>query len=183
MALAYHFGVRLVLAAGLISLLGWVSATTNLWLGWWWLDFERRPENLVLAGLLLTAAPLVLRHERRSEFPAVFRLVGMFAVFLPILFLSADGYDSYLPWEPLTIQRFYQMAGVIASGAAVWIGIRRNWTGMVNTGTAFFVVFLFFRLIDWWWDWMPKYLFFLLIGMVAIGLVAMFKRLRSRVAV
>jgi hypothetical protein len=75
------------------------------------------------------------------------------------------------------------MAGVIVSGVAVWIGIRRNWTGMVNTGTAFFAVFLFFRLIDWWWDWMPKYIFFLLIGTVAIGLVAVFKRLRSRVAV
>jgi uncharacterized membrane protein len=182
LALAYHFGVRLVLAAGLISLLGWVSATTSLWLGWWWLDFERRPENVVLGGVLLTAAPLVLRHERRSEFPAVFRLVGMFAVFLPILFLSADGYDSYLPWEPVTIQHFYQMTGLIAAGVAVWIGIRRNWTGMVNTGTAFFAVFLFFRLIDWWWDSIPKYLFFLLIGTVAIGLVAMFKRLRSRVA-
>ena len=53
---------------------------------------------------------------------------------------------------------------------------------MVNTGTAFFTLFLFFRLIDWWWDAIPKYVFFLLIGAVAIGLVAVFKRLRSRVA-
>jgi uncharacterized membrane protein len=33
LALAYHFGVRLTLAAGLISLLGWAIAATNLWLG------------------------------------------------------------------------------------------------------------------------------------------------------
>src|ERR1700722_13878529 len=86
LALAYHFGVRLVLAAGLISLLGWVTATTNSWLGWWWLEFERRPENVILAGLILACAPLALRHERRNDFPAVYRLVGMFAVFTPMLF-------------------------------------------------------------------------------------------------
>jgi uncharacterized membrane protein len=182
LALAYHFGVRLVLAAGLASLLAWASAAPSSWLGWWQLDFERRPENAIFAGLLFMAAPLVLRHERRSDFPAVYRLVGMFGVFLPMLFLSADGYNSYFRWDPQTIQHFYQMAGVISAGAVVWIGIRRNWSGMVNTGTAFFTVFLFFRLIDWWWDAVPKYVFFLLIGVVAIGVVAVFKRLRPGVA-
>jgi uncharacterized membrane protein len=51
---------------------------------------------------------------------------------------------------------------------------------VVNTGTAFFTIFLFVRLTNWWWAWMPKYLFFLLIGLVALGLVAVFKRLRGR---
>jgi hypothetical protein len=23
--------------------------------------------------------------------------------------------------------------------------------------------------VDWWWDWMPKYLFFLLIALLALG--------------
>jgi uncharacterized membrane protein len=53
LALAYHFGVRLVLAAGLISLLGWVSASTSLWLGWWWLDLGRPSENIVLVVFFL----------------------------------------------------------------------------------------------------------------------------------
>jgi uncharacterized membrane protein len=82
--------------------------------------------------------------------------------------------------EDKVVEHFYQMFGVIAAAGAVWIGIRRGWSGVVNTGTAFFTIFLFFRLIDWWWDWMPKYLFFLLIGLVALGLVAVFKRLRGR---
>jgi hypothetical protein len=144
------------------------------------LNFDRRPEDIVGAGLLLALAPLALRHVRRSDFPAVYRLVGMFAIFLPMLVLSADGHNSYFPWERQTVERFYQPLGVATSGIAVWIGIRTNWTGVINTGTAFFIIFLSFRLIDWWWGWMPKYLFFLLIGIVAIGLVAAFKRLRSR---
>jgi uncharacterized membrane protein len=180
LALAYHFGIRLVLAAGLVSMLGWITATTNSWRGWWWVEFEKRPEELMLAGLVLAALPLFLKHVRRTDFPAVYRLVGMLAFFFTMLFLSAQGQSSYLPLDEKAVEHFYQMFGVVAAGAAVWIGIRQNWTGVVNTGTAFFTIFLFFRLIDWWWDWMPKYLFFLLIGLVAIGLVAVFKRLRGR---
>ena len=180
LALAYHFGIRLVLAAGLVSMLGWITATTNSWRGWWWVEFEKRPEELMLAGLVLAALPLFIKHVRRTDFPAVYRLVGMLAFFFTMLFLSAQGQSSYLPMDDKAVEHFYQMFGVVAAAAAVWIGIRRNWTGVVNTGTAFFTIFLFFRLIDWWWDWMPKYLFFLLIGLVAIGLVAVFKRLRGR---
>jgi uncharacterized membrane protein len=179
-ALAYHFGLRLLLAAGLFMLVGWLTAASNSWRGWWWIEFERRPEEVMLAGLLLGAAALVLRHARRPDFPPVFRLVGMLAFFLPMLFLSAEGQVSYLPWEARTVEHFYQVAGVIAAAGAVWIGIRNNWAGVVNTGTAFFTIFLFFRLVDLWWKWMPKYLFFLLIGLVAIGLVAVFKRVRGR---
>ncbi len=179
-ALAYHFGVRLVLAAGLISLLGWATATLNFWRGWWWFEFEKRPEEIMLAGLVLAAVPLALQHSRRTDFPAVFRLVGMFAFFLPMLALSSFGDSSYLPLDTKTIEHFYQMFGVVAAAGTVAIGIRQNWTGVVNTGTAFFTIFLFFRLVDWWWEWMPKYLFFLMIGVVAIGLVAIFKRLRGR---
>jgi uncharacterized membrane protein len=180
LALAYHFGIRLVLAAGLVSVLGWITATMNSWRGWWWVEFEKHPEELMLAGLLLAVIPLFIKHVRRTDFPAVYRFVGMIAFFVTMLFLSVDGQGSYLPLRDTTVEHFYQMFGVVAAAAAVWIGIRQNWTGVVYTGTAFFTIFLFFRLIDWWWDWMPKYLFFLLIGLVAIGLVAVFKRLRAR---
>jgi hypothetical protein len=32
---------------------------------------------------------------------------------------------------------------------------------VVNTGVTLFVVFLYTKLFSWWWDEMPKYLFFL----------------------
>jgi uncharacterized membrane protein len=180
LALAYHFGIRLVLAAGLVSMLGWVMAAANSWRGWWWVEFERRPEDLMLAGLLLAVIPLFAKDARHPDFPAVYRLAGTITLFLMMLFLSAQGQHSYLPFEETTVEHFYQMFGLVAAAAAVWIGIRQGWTGVVNTGTAFFTIFLFVRLTNWWWAWMPKYLFFLLIGLVALGLVAVFKRLRGR---
>ena len=110
-------------------------------------------------------------------------MVGLIAFFIAMLFMSAAGQRSYLPMDDKAVEHFYQMFGVVAAAATVWIGIRRNLTGVVNIGTAFFTIFLFFRLVDWWWDWMPKYLFFLLIGVVALGLVAVFKRLRGRMRI
>ncbi len=180
LALAYHFGLRLVLAAGLVSLMAWITASSSYWRGFWWFNWERRPEEVMVAGLLLVAAPLVFRHVRRPDFPPVYRLVGLLAFFFAILYLSASGHRSYLPADSRTIEHSYQLFGLAAAAAAVWAGIRCNWTGVVNLGTAFFTLFLFIRLVDWWWEWMPKYLFFLLVGVVALALVAAFKRLRTR---
>ena len=41
------------------------------------------------------------------------------------------------------------------------------------------MIYLYTKLFDWWWDWLPKYIFFLLLGLVAIGLLFALKRLRS----
>jgi hypothetical protein len=44
------------------------------------------------------------------------------------------------------------------------------------------VVFLFTRLQAWWWKWMPKYLFFLVLGLIAFGLLLVFRRIRGRLS-
>ena len=49
----------------------------------------------------------------------------------------------------------------------------------VNLGLVFFAVLLFNRLFVWWWDWMPKYLLFLIIGIIALVLLAVFRKLRA----
>jgi ABC-type multidrug transport system permease subunit len=68
------------------------------------------------------------------------------------------------------------------SAGAIWSGIVLGWNGIVNTGASFFTIFLFTRLYHWWWNWMPRYLFFATIGALGIGLVLAFKRIRSGMA-
>jgi hypothetical protein len=41
-------------------------------------------------------------------------------------------------------------------------------------------VYLYVRLHEWWWDLMPRYLFFLLVGLIALGLLILFQRLRRK---
>ena len=61
----------------------------------------------------------------------------------------------------------------------IWLGVRRDWSEVVNTGLTFFVIFLYTKLFDWWWASMPKYLFFMLLGLTAVMILLILRRLRS----
>ena len=95
-----------------------------------------------------------------------------------ILSLAEWGAQSYLPLENNSVERLYEFSGLALAAASVWLGIKRNWDGIVNTGSAFFAIFLFSRLYHWWWDWMPKYLFFAVIGVIGILLLAILRLMR-----
>jgi len=88
------------------------------------------------------------------------------------------GLASYLPLDVSTIEVVYQTAGFVLSAAAVAVGLRWRWKEAVNIGVTFFVIFLYTKFFDWWWEWMPKYLFFLVIGLTAILALLVLKRWR-----
>ena len=177
--LAYAYGLRLILVAGLTSLMGWLSASAGTWSGMYWLSFGERPENFIFAGLAVFALGL-FRQRAWPGFAGIHRVYGLLAVFTAILVLANWGRGSYLPFANTTIENSYQVLGFLATGLAVWLGIRRHWPGVVNLGSTFFVLYLYTKLFDWWWDWMPKYLFFLLLGLVAVLLLLVLRRLRGR---
>lgn len=177
--LAYRYRLRLMLALGLLLMMSYCAAAYVAQLGYHWLQFTDRPEHFLLLGSLVFTLPYWRRHSRNVDFPPVYRLVGALTVFMAILALSEWAIPSYLPLEPKTIERAYEIGGLLLSAGAIWLGIVRNWNGIVNTGAAFFTIFLFTRLYHWWWDWMPKYLFFAVIGALGIVLVLAFKRLRG----
>ena len=184
LVLAYAYGLRLPLAGGLLSLLVFLAATVVGWTGVWWQSVESRPELGLIGGLLMLAAPAAIRHAKREEFPWVYRMVGLLVIFFSIVILWHSGGDSesYLPLSSKATERLYQWVGFVAAGATIWWGVRRSWQGIVNLGCAVFTIFLFIKLVDWWWDWIPKYLFFLIVGLIAIGLLFAFRRLRARMA-
>lgn len=178
--LAYRYGLRLLLIPGLIFLMSYVAALYTAQMGFRWLDFYDRPEHFLWLGLLVFGLSLCWKHSHNVHFHAVYRLVGALTFFTAILSLAEWGAASYLPWKTINVERFYEIAGLLTSTAAIWYGILRNWNGLVNVGAAFFIIFLFTRLYHWWWDWMPRYLFFAAIGGLAIALVLAFRRVRDR---
>ena len=178
--LAYRYGLRLLLLIGLGLLLSYGAAALTARLGYHWFNFGDRPEHFAAMGLMVFVAPFAARHQRHTDFPPVYRLAGAFAFFVAILGLAEWGGHSYLPIEAATIEKIYEFAGLLISAGAIWLGITRQWDGLVNLSSAFFTIFLFCRLYHWWWDWMPKYLFFAVIGAIAIVLVVGFKHTRTR---
>ncbi|MEW6428404.1 MAG: DUF2157 domain-containing protein [Thermodesulfobacteriota bacterium] len=176
--LAYAADARLLLAAGILCLAAFLSARAGTWSGCYWLHFGERPENFFPAALLLFLVSLP-PHRGYSGFPATYRVFAMLLFFLPVLILSNWGAISYLHLGKDAVEAGYQLAGFAGSGLAVWLGIRHNWPETVTTGNVFFTVFLYTKFYDWWWAWMPKYLFFLIIGLTAILMLLVFKRLRQ----
>ena len=175
--LAYATNARLLLAAGIVCFAAYLSAWTGTWAGCYWLDFGKRPEHFLPAVLPLFAASL-LPHRSFGGFAPIYRVFGLLLLFLPMLVLAHRGQASYLPLAGATVEAIYQTAGFAISAMAIWAGIRLSWPEVVNTGNVFFTIFLYTKFFDWWWDWMPKYLFFLIIGLTAILMLLVFKRLR-----
>ena len=179
--LAYSCDLRLLLVAGLLCIDAYVAARVGTWSGLYWLDFGTRPENFIPLSLVLFLLPQFVAHPRREDFPAVYRLVGLVSLLLPVLVLSNWGGGSYLPWSVRSIEQIYQVAGFALSAGAVWLGLRRQWSETANGGTVFFVVFMFTKFFDWWWHIMPKWLFFLLIGLTSVLFLLVIMRVRKAV--
>lgn len=177
--LAYSFDLQLLLVAAIACLVAFISARVGTWSGCYWIDFGERPENFFPAALLLLAAPqLTARLLPRPHFDRMYRIFGLLVLLLPILLLSNWAEGSYLDWDRVLIKDSYQTLGFLLSAAAIWRGVRSGRGEVLNTGVVFFVIFLFTKLYDWWWDTMPKWLFFLLIALLAVLTLTVLRRLR-----
>jgi uncharacterized membrane protein len=178
---AYTCDQRLLLAAGILSMMAFVAMRTGTFAGLYWLDFGERPENFFPAAAIMFIVPQLIPHERYAGFGALYRTFALLAVFLPVLVLGDfAGELSYLEMDPGTIKGTYQVMGFVLSAAAVWLGMRRQWSEVANLGTVFFVIFLYTKFFDWWWETMPKYLFFLVLGLIALVLIAVLRKLRAK---
>lgn len=177
--IAYTCDVRLLLAMGIMCTIAFISARTGTWSGMYWIHFGERPENFFPAAVILFLVPQFLSHQRFWGFGSIYRVFGMLTLFIPLLILSNWAGGSYLDWDSDFVEGFYQLLGFALSGGAIWLGVKKHWNHVVNTGNVFFVIFIYTKFFDWWWDYMPKYLFFLVIALTAILFLFVFKRLRT----
>jgi uncharacterized membrane protein len=177
--LAYMCDLRLLLAAGLLCITAFIAARAGELQGLYWLDFGERPENFFPAAIVMFVIPLLLNQSRYAGFAQTYRLMGLLAFFLPMLVLAHWGDGSYLALQSKTIEHLYQVLGFLTTGAATALGIRKHWPHVVNTSVTFFIVFLYTKFYDWWWEVMPKYLFFLVLGLSALLTLFVLRRLRS----
>lgn len=176
--LAYSCDLRLLLVAGIACIAAYIAARAGTFGGMYWLGFGERPENFFPAAIVLFCLPQFIDHSRHAGFAQTWRVAGLLCLLLPMLLLANWAWGSYLPGSTKVIQHVYQIAGFALSAGAIWLGIRRGWNEVVNTGVTFFAIFLYTRFFDWWWDAVPKYLFFALLALTAVLLLLVFGRLR-----
>lgn len=176
--LAYGAETRFLLVMGILCLAGFLSAQTATWGGGYWLSFGERPETFFPAALLLFLVSLI-PHHWYPGFAALYRIFGLLLFFLPLLVLCNYGRISFLAMAPASIEALYQAIGFGVAAVMIGLGIFFGWPETVNTANSFFTLLLYTKFYDWWWDWLPKYQFFLIIGLTALCMLLLLKRLRS----
>jgi hypothetical protein len=180
-ALATAVPWRFVLpfSLGVLALVCYAGAL-SLWLaGMAWVEFIPRPEPMMVAAALLL--PFSSRVPR--ELVMAGRSVLLIQVLGPLLLLSAVKELSLLPLDPASARVAYQWLAAAAGIAVVGIGVRNSFDEVILIGALFGGLFLLTRFVDWWWDWMPRYLFFLILAAVALGWIWALRRLRRHAAV
>jgi uncharacterized membrane protein len=176
--LAYTYGLRLPLVAGALCAIFYVASSIVMLVGMPFDVFMTRPESLIPGGAAVFAVALFVPHRKNQGFPPILRMCGSITVFYALIILSTLGEENLFFWNDSAVEITYQLLGFVLSGLAIWLGIRRGWTDLTYTASAAFAILLFIKFFHWWWDWMPKYLFFLILGLVAIALLLVLKRLR-----
>ena len=180
--LAYAYGLKLLLAGGVVLLCAYTAGLGLEMKGACWFGFFQEPQFLLPGAALLYSVPWATKGRGPQEFASVYRLCGSGLGLSALLLLSTLGDHNWGGLSPSLVEGLYQIIGLLLSAGVVWHGVHLARSGLVNLGVAGFVVFLYARLHAWWWHWMPKYLFFLLIGLIALGLLLVFRALRARVS-
>ena len=181
-AIPWRFGPPF--AFGLLALVVYVPAVGFALSGIPWTYVLQRPEPVAAAALaVMAAAHADAVHARvPRELAAWARAVLLLVVLGTILVLSATGAITLLPVDERVVRVMYQLGAVAAAVVTIAWGLRRGHAEVLAIGALFAAAFMLLRFVDWWWDWMPKYLFFLILAAVALGWLWGLRLARRRLA-
>ena len=178
-ALAYGYGLRLLLLAALVTGAIWLGGTLASLGGLYWTELFNRAELLLPAAALAVGLGLLPHGARQDGFCPVYRTSGLLLLFCIVLWHATSGGGSVLPLEPEQVEAVYQVFGFLVAGLAIWTGVRQGWNEVTYTGVTAFTILLYIKAMDWWWDWMPRWLFFLALGGIAVAVMLVLKRLKA----
>lgn len=178
LALVLACGARLLLAAGLGALAVFVAAHCLQFAGWWWSAFSQRPEAFLPAAWLLAALAWALQR-RGSELAGTARVMALLVWFVPALWVGFSGEQSFLPFAAGAVEALWQALAGASTVALAALGVRRGWAETVRLSVFFGALLPIIKFFEWWWDALPKELFFLLIGLIAVLAVLLLRRLRA----
>jgi len=177
MAVAYRHKLVLPLVLGVAGLGAWFWSLEAVLLGDPVSRSFRHAEPLGLLG----AAGLVVAQSRLAAPPGFRRawtILGMSALAVALLYLGLNADGSWFG-DGRRVEGVYQVVGAATFTGLVWWALSRDDLTLARGAAAALVVFLFFRLMDWFWDALPKWLFFLLVGALALGVLLVLQRIRA----
>ena len=135
--------------------------------------------GLLAAGALLTAGVLAARAARRRSPDGVGEAGAMAGVVVGGLCLLLPGGAGDGLWPLLALVANVAMLGLLVGALAV--GYRRGHAGWINIALFFFSLLVLARYFDFFWELMPRALFFVGAGVLLIVGGMALERTRRRV--
>jgi hypothetical protein len=178
-SLALPYGFRLIFGVALVTLLVAVSGSAFHAAAMPWTLFLQHLDIGTAAAFALTLAATRLRYPY-APLAAVTRLVGFGVGFLGLLVLSANGTMSLLPMRAPIAEVAYQVVMLLLCMVTLFLAIRHEWVETVYVTAAALTLFIFVRFVDWFWDALPRFVFFLLLAAVAFVWLLVLRRVRGR---
>lgn len=176
--LAYAFGLRLVFAGAILCVVAWIAAALGALAGGPYADAFSAPEHVAAGGVVAFTAGWLPLH-RRLGLSAVCRGLGGSVFLLMLVVLTVEG-GSLLPISRGTAETLYQVLGPLAAATLILAGIRRGWSETPIIATIALSLMILLRFADWWWDRLPHYVFFLLVGALAVATLVVLRLVRRR---
>lgn len=133
-------------------------------------------EPALVAGLLAIGVS-GLAAAGPAAFRMAWRLAGTATVIVTLLVLGVAHESSGLGLGRAS-EGVYQVVGFLALVGMTWWGLRRDDPVFARLGAIGLILFLVFRLIDWFWQVIPDWLVFLLMGFLALAVLLVLRRLR-----
>jgi hypothetical protein len=165
LSVAIPWRLALAFALGAIALAIYVPALAMWAFGVSWTNVMGRPE---LIGFSAATAAVALARTP-SDLTRVARMLLLVLALGVLLLMANAGPPSIWPIDEDAVGPLYQVVSVLVTMALLVIGIRRQSNDVTVLGTLFGGAFLLSRFVDWWWEWMPKYLFFLILAAAALA--------------
>ncbi|MCC7373078.1 MAG: hypothetical protein IT581_00370 [Verrucomicrobiales bacterium] len=180
--LGHAYSLRIAATTGLVLLGVYLAALGVELQGGDWQYWALRGHYLLPSAAVFYGMSWGPRRWRTRFEPLVrtYAFSGGLLALVAFLLMSTTGHTCCGAIGPKSLVALDQVAGLTVAGWLVGHGLRRGWGNVVYLGATGFIGFLFLRLHAWWWHWMPKYLFFLLLTLIAIGLLVAFQKCRRR---
>ena len=177
LVLAYRHDLTIVMGLCLIALMAFFGGFLTSLAGFAWPTVQI-PEFYLGAGILCLAVPLVVRWPAIDRYRHVYLFVGLLQIYGVLNWLILSQSQSLLPLSSSATEWLYLVIAFIVGSVAIQQCIRREWAAGTYLSAGFVVVLMLHRYYDWFWDDLPHFVFFLVLGVIAVAIIASLRRMR-----
>jgi hypothetical protein len=128
-----------------------------------------------------TVVLLALSRQAEHVYPgfgSAARHTGLVLTLGALLLLSNARGFSLFAFDPSTSLALYQVIFLIVAPALLWRALRRGDRPGVTIVAVMLALFFLVRYVDWFWDLLPAWAFFLVMAAAAFGSIWLLRRVR-----